>query len=103
MTDEQRIERLALSFPSIRSNVEMGYVPGISPWDPTTFYEYLAAPAMEHGSGLKQALGFIWYVWSGRTVDANEAFDFDLRMAFGRWDPPHEAAWKAWAAKAWWA
>jgi hypothetical protein len=96
VTKEQRIENLALSFPSIRSNVEAGYLPGVSPWDPSDFDDYRRNPTMEHGSGMRSVIDFIWHVWSGENC-------FSLRTAFGRWDRSHTAAWKAWASKPWWA
>ena len=88
----QRIEKLAMSFPSLRGQ------PGVVPWDALALDAWASGPAPSHG--MLRAAQFVLMVW-----DPGHAWKcgrFDISEAFGVWDREHHASFLQWVAEPWW-
>lgn len=85
-----RIERLALSFPTLR------WARGVAPFDPNELDAWACGPA---SSGGFHAAAFILGVWN-HYADWG-CGKFDLFRAFDTWDREHREAFVAWAQDPW--
>jgi hypothetical protein len=90
---QERMSRLAESFPSLRGCL------GVRPWDPEALDGW-AASGVATESG-RYAAQFVLSIWFAEHSMA-KAGPFNLSEALGTWDPPHRAAFAAWAAAPWW-
>lgn len=73
--------------------------PGVRPWDPEKFDNWLSTSAAPTHAG-REAGCFLLSVWNPTTPWASG--NFDLHGALQCWDASMRAAFVAWAENPWW-
>jgi len=95
---EERMTRLARSFPSLRDAL------GVDPWDALTFLRWSDRPQLT--SGMVHAIRFVLQVWNPSTdwretaaahgIDGSHLEPFNVVHALSTWDDAHRDAFLAW-------
>lgn len=109
LTSQERMTRLAESFPVLRG------FHGVRPWNHIAFAKTAVGGHMTSAS--RQAAAFVLSVWNGSCLEYSgrkpslktwwndgefRAGTFDAIYAFGVWDHQHQAAYIAWCQKPFW-
>jgi hypothetical protein len=88
----QKMESLALSFPSLRSAV------GVRPWSADELDAWARSDVSGHGALC--AARFMLAVWN--PDGAWSCGRFDLMEALAVWDVDHRLAFLSWVGRPWW-
>ena len=88
----ERVVTLAETFPTLK----------VRPHQTVAELATIASNENE-GRHVREAARFVLLVWDGSIGQNWRGLAFNLRDAWGSWDPTHRAAWQRWAADPWFA